>query len=94
MVPNSRPFLGRLYRASKCARACGSVSRLSDSQFEELKLWRAFVDAAAEGISINRLVFCWPSRIVCVDACPQGGMGLRPLKRSHVATAALPDWIG
>jgi hypothetical protein len=52
------------------------------------------VDAAAEGISINRLVFCWPSRIVRVDACPQGmsGHGLQ----SGVAWRLLlpPDGIG
>ena len=93
VVPNSRPFLGRLYRASERARACGSV-RLSDSQVEDLKLWEAFVDAAAEGISINRLVFRWPSRIVRVDACPQGigGYGLQ----SGIAWRLLlpPDWIG
>ncbi len=93
MVPNSRPFLGRLYRASERARACGSV-KLSDSQVEDLKLWESFVDAAAEGISINRLVFRWPTRIVRVDACPQGmgGYGLQ----SGVAWRMLlsPDLIG
>ncbi len=79
VVPNSRPFLGGLYMASKRARACGSV-RLSDSQVEELKLCEAIVDAAAEGNSIPRLVFRWPSSwIVRVDACPQGmgGYGLQ-----------------
>ena len=50
--------------------ACGSV-RLSDSQAEDWKLWEALVDAAAKGISINRLVFRWPSRIVLVNACPK-----------------------
>ena len=30
------------------------------------------VQHAAEGISINRLVCRWPTRIVKVDACPQG----------------------
>ncbi len=52
------------------------------------------MDAAAEGISINRLVFRWPTRIVSVDACPQGmgGYGLQ----SGVAWRMLlsPDWIG
>ena len=64
------------------------------AQVEDLKLWEAFVDAAAEGISINRHVFRWPSRIVRVDACPQGmgGYGLQ----SGVAWQLLlsPDWIG
>ena len=78
VVPNSRPFLGRMHRASKHARGCGSV-RLSDSQVEDLKLWEAFLDAAAERISINRLAFRWPSRIVCIDACPQG-MGATAFK--------------
>jgi hypothetical protein len=93
VVPNARPFLGRLYRASERAQECGSV-RLSNSQVEDLKLWTAFVDAAAEKISINRLVFRWPSRIVRVDACPHGmgGYGLQ----SEVAWRLLlpPDWIG
>jgi hypothetical protein len=92
VVPNSRPFLRRLYRASE-HRACGSV-RLSNSQVEDLKLWEAFVDAAAEGILINRLVFRWPSRIVRVDACPQG-MGGYSLQRGVAWRLLLPlDWIG
>lgn len=57
-VTISRPFLGRLYRASERAQACGSV-KLSDSPVDDLKLWKVFSDAAAEGISINRLVFRW-----------------------------------
>ena len=93
VVPNSRPFLGRLYRASERAQACGSV-KLSDSQVADLQLWEVFLDAAAKGISINRLVFRWPTRIVRVDACPQGmgGYGLQ----SGVAWRLLlpPDWIG
>ena len=35
-------------------------------------LWRNFLRRAAQGISINRLVCRWPTRIVRVDACPQG----------------------
>jgi hypothetical protein len=72
---------------------CGSV-RLSITQVKDLKLWEAFVDTAASGISINRLVFRWPSRIIRVDACPQGigGYGLQ----SGIAWRLLlpPDWIG
>ena len=93
VVPNSRPFLGRLYRASERAQTCGSV-KLSDSQIADLELWEVFLDAAAKGILINRLVFRWPTRIVRVDACPQGmgGYGLQ----SGVAWRLLlsPDWIG
>jgi hypothetical protein len=92
VVPNSRPFLGRLYRASERAQACGSV-KLSDSQVADLQLWEVFLEAAAKGVSINRLVFWWPTRIVCVDACPQGmgGYGLQ----SGIAWRLLlpPDWI-
>ena len=55
VVPNSRPFLGRLYKASEHTLACGSV-RLSDAQVEDLKLWEASVRTAADGISINCLV--------------------------------------
>ncbi len=91
--PNSRPFLGQLYRASERARACGSV-RLSDSQVKDLNLWEVFVDAAADGILMNHRVFRWPSWIVCMNACPQGigGYGLQ----SGIAWRLLlpPDWIG
>ncbi|KAI2510458.1 hypothetical protein MHU86_3878 [Fragilaria crotonensis] len=93
VVPNSRPFLGRLYRASERAQVCGSV-RLSESQVDDLELWEVFLDAAAKGISINRLVFRWPTRIVRVDACPQG-MGGYGLQSGIAWRLPLPpDWIG
>jgi hypothetical protein len=41
-------------------------------QLEDLELWRKFFRKAADGISINRLVCRWPTRIVRDDACPQG----------------------
>ena len=93
VVPNSRPFLGRLYRASERAQTCGSV-KLSDSQIADLELWEVFLDAAAKGILINRLVFRWPTRIVRVDACPQGmgGYGLQSGVAWHLLLP--PDWIG
>jgi hypothetical protein len=78
VVPNSRHFLGRLYRASERASAHGSV-KLNPAQWDDLGLWLAFLDAAHRGVSINRLVARWPTRIVRVDACPQGigGYGLQ-----------------
>ena len=78
VVPNSRHFLGRLYRASERAKVHGSV-RLAESQWDGLGLWRTFLNEALRGISINRLVARWPTRIVRVDACPQGmrGYGLQ-----------------
>ena len=78
VVPNSRHFLGRLYRASERANAHGSV-KLSPAQWEDLGLWLSFLDAALNGVSINRLVARWPTRIVRVDACRQGigGYGLQ-----------------
>jgi hypothetical protein len=41
-------------------------------QLEDLELWRKFLRKAANGIPINKLVCRWPTRIVRVDACPQG----------------------
>ncbi|KAI2505693.1 hypothetical protein MHU86_8752 [Fragilaria crotonensis] len=78
VIPNSRPFLGRLYRAGERARDCGSV-KLSQAQLDDLALWERFLDDAVRGLSINRLVCRWPTRIVRVDACPQGlgGYGLQ-----------------
>ena len=85
VVPNSRPFLGRLYRACERSKAVGSV-KLSDSQVADLKLWALFLDDAARGISINRLVFRWPSRVIRVDACPElpGGFILDPTSSAGV----------
>ncbi|KAI2495704.1 hypothetical protein MHU86_18835 [Fragilaria crotonensis] len=54
-------------------------TRLTNPQRDDLSLWRSFLRRAAQGISINRLVCRWPTRIVRVDACPQGigGYGLQ-----------------
>jgi hypothetical protein len=93
VVPNSRHFLGRLYRASERAKVHGSVN-LSQSQWDDLGIWETFLESALKGVSINRLVARWPNRIVRVDACPQGmgGYGLQ----SGVAWRILlePDLIG
>ena len=63
VVPNSRHFLGRLYRARERAKVHGSV-KLSQSQWDDLGLWRRFLDSALSRVSINRLVARWPNRIV------------------------------
>ena len=77
VIPNSRHFLGRLYRAGERAKVHGSVT-LTQAQRDDLGLWKVFLDSALRGVSINRLVARWPNRIVRVDACPQGmgGYGL------------------
>ncbi|KAI2507351.1 hypothetical protein MHU86_7071 [Fragilaria crotonensis] len=71
IVPYSRHFMGRLYKACKRLKRSGKT-RLTDPQREDLSLWRSFLRRAAQGIFINRLVCRWPTRIVRVDACPQG----------------------
>jgi hypothetical protein len=71
VIPYARHFTGRLYKACERARRNGSA-RLTRMQLEDLALWRKFLRKAADGISINKLVCRWPSRIVRVDACPQG----------------------
>ena len=71
VIPYARHFTGRLYKACERARRNGSA-RLTRMQLEDLELWRKFLRKAANGISINKLVCRWPTRIVRVDACPQG----------------------
>ena len=71
VIPYARHFTGRLYKACERARRNGSA-RLTRMQLEDLELWRKFLRKAADGISINKLVCRWPTRIVRVDACPQG----------------------
>jgi hypothetical protein len=80
VIPNARHFTGRLYKACERARRNESA-RLTRMQLEDLERWRKFLPKAADGISINKLVCRWPTRIVRVDACPQG-MGGYCLKNS------------
>ncbi len=69
--PYARHFTGRLYKACSRSRQHGKT-RLTRPQLDDLALWKRFLWKAAQGISINRLVCRWPTRIVRVDACPQG----------------------
>jgi hypothetical protein len=71
VIPFARHFTGRLYKACEQSKRTGSV-RLNAAQVADLRLWTTFFRKAEEGISINRLVCRWPTRIVRVDACPQG----------------------
>ena len=93
VVPIARHFLGRLYRASERAKIHGSV-KLSQPQWDDLGLWRGFLDIALGGVPIGRMVSRWPTRIIRVDACPQGmgGYGLQSgvAWRLHLD----PDLIG
>ncbi|KAI2490964.1 hypothetical protein MHU86_23596 [Fragilaria crotonensis] len=63
--------MGRLYKACERSKQAGKA-RLTKPQLDDLILWKAFLQKASRGISINRLVCRWPTRIVRVDACPQG----------------------
>jgi hypothetical protein len=71
VIPYARHFTGQLYKACERARRNGSA-RLTRMQLEDLELWQKFLRKAADGISINKLVCRWPTRIVRVDACPKG----------------------
>jgi hypothetical protein len=71
VIPYARHFNRRLYKAQKRAEAKGTIT-LSGPQLDNLVLWKHFLQHAAVGISINRLVCRWPTQIVRVDACPQG----------------------
>ncbi|KAI2499964.1 hypothetical protein MHU86_14538 [Fragilaria crotonensis] len=93
VIPNARHFLGRLYRASERAKAVGSV-KLSDAQVDDIILWEKFLNDAVTGISLNRVVCRWPTRVVRVDACPQG-MGGYCMQSGFAWRLKLePDLIG
>ena len=66
VVPFSRHFTGRLYKASRRSETKGSII-LSGPQLDDLVLWKRFLWRASKGISINRLVCRYPTRIVRVD---------------------------
>ena len=89
VIPYARHFTGRLYKARTRAEAKGSII-LSGPQLDDLVLWKRFLQHAAEGISINRLVCRWPTRIVRVDACPQG-MGGYSLQSGIAWRFQLPE---
>ena len=78
IIPYARHFTGRLYKACERSKRSGKA-RLTRPQLDDLALWKGFLQKAAQDISINRLVCRWPTRIVRVDACPQGigGYGLQ-----------------
>jgi hypothetical protein len=59
-------------------------------QLDNLVFWKHFLQYAAEGISINRLVCRWPTRIVRVDACLQG-MGGKCLQSGIAWRFQLPQ---
>lgn len=68
--------------------------RLSDSQVDDIVLWEKFLDDSWEGISLNRVVCRWPTRVVRVDACPQG-MGGYCLQRGLAWRIKFePDLLG
>lgn len=69
VVPFSRQFIGRLYQALSRAQAVGKVL-LNESQIIDPVLWLRFLDAGAKGISINRIICRWPTRMIRVNACP------------------------
>jgi hypothetical protein len=71
VIAYARHFTGRLYKARKRAGAKGSIT-LSGPQLDDLLLWKRFLQHAAEGISINRLMCRWPTQIVRVDTCSLG----------------------
>ena len=54
VVPNARHFLGRLYRTSEQAKIHGSV-KLSQPQWDDLGLWRGFLDVALGGVPCTTL---------------------------------------
>ena len=93
VVPLSRHFTGRLYQALSRAQAVGSVL-LNENQIRDLVLWIRFLDTGAEGISVNRLVCRWPTRVIRVDACPQGIGGVLPVQRDRMEVPAPRGSLG
>jgi hypothetical protein len=89
VIPYARHFTGRLYKARKRTEAMGTIT-LSGPQLDNLVLWKRFLQHAAEGILINRLVCRWPTQIVRLDACPQG-MGGYCLQSSIAWRFQLPE---
>jgi hypothetical protein len=91
VIPYARHFMGRLYKACERSKQSGKA-RLTKPQLDDLLLWKVFLQKASRGISINRLVCRWPTRIVRVDACPQG-IGGYCLKSGLAWRYQLPDYL-
>ena len=71
ILPTARHFLGRLRMALAIAEIHGGCN-LPKKVLSDLKLWKQFVNYAANGVSLNLLTFRLPNNIIRVDACPWG----------------------
>jgi hypothetical protein len=71
ILPTARHFLGRLRMALAIAEIHGGCN-LPKKVLSDLKLWKQFVNYAANGVSLNLLTSRLPNNIIRVDACPWG----------------------
>jgi hypothetical protein len=71
IIPMARHFLGRL-REAQYAATHRRFIQWTQSQREDLELWKTFLDMARAGMSLNRLTYRPPSHIERSDACEHG----------------------
>jgi hypothetical protein len=71
IIPLSRHFLSRLRTALYAAQHRHETSLLA-AQKADLQLWLRFLRWAYDGISLDLLSFCQPTRILRSDACVHG----------------------
>ena len=86
IIPDAKHFMNNLRRMEHLAKHKKKV-KLTHGTMKDLELWLSFIESAAAGISINRIVFRKPTIITFSDAseagiggyCPKTGVGWRYL---------------
>jgi hypothetical protein len=72
MIPLSRHFVYRLRRRLTGRRAPKQRISLTTAEIDNLSLWKVFLVAARDRISMNRVVTRRPTRVSLSDSCPFG----------------------
>jgi hypothetical protein len=104
IIPDAKHFMNNLRRMECLAKFKGKV-KLSHGTMKDLELWLSFIESAAAGISINRVVFRKPTIITFSDAseagiggyCPKTGVGWRYLfteEENKALTLNCKEYIG
>ncbi len=70
-IPFVRHFLSRLCNLQARAKSRGSIT-INDECRKDLKLMINIIKIAHNDISMNLIVYLWPTHVYCSDSCPAG----------------------
>jgi hypothetical protein len=88
VIPLSRHFVYRLHRRLTGRRAPKQRISLTTAETDDLSLWKVFLVAARDRISMNRVVTRRPTRVSLSDSCPFRLGGFLLARRLRIPTAS------